>query len=203
MCPPSVPDLSREGPFDVHHHASESGASPRVLDSLPGCQYMMTSYDEENSRSDFSPAYGIHLHNPRLLEYVGAPESARLLSGTPEYWLHIMGRERTLAAALQLQLDMGLIMSNIQVLGQFVTSLNRMASEVMRVAFNREPFPSEAVQYVTPSHRVRRAAHYIWRPWACGVRRAIQEYRALCRHLHAMCACPVQTVFRTSRRSGC
>ena len=52
-------------------------------------------------------------------------------------------------------------MSIIQVLGQFVTSLNRMASEVMRVAFDREPFPSEAVQYVTPSHRVRRVAHYM------------------------------------------
>ena len=108
-----------------------------------------------------APAYGIHLHDPRLLEYVGVPESARLLSRTPEYWLHHMGREKTLAAALQLQHDAGLIMSNIQVLGQFVTSLNWMASEVMRVAFDREPFPSEAVQYVTPSHRVRQAAHYM------------------------------------------
>ena len=75
-----------------------------------------------------------------------------------------MGREKTLAAALQLQHDAGLIMSNIQVLGQFVTSMHRMASEVMRVAFDREPF-----QYVTPSHLVRQAAHYmaamgLWRP---------------------------------------
>ena len=54
--PPSMPDLSREGLFDVHRHALESGASPRVLDSLPGCQYMMTSYDEENNHSDFNPA---------------------------------------------------------------------------------------------------------------------------------------------------
>ena len=96
----------------------------------------MTSYDVENDRSDFSPAYGIHLQDPRLLEYVGALESARLLSRTPEYWLHHMGHEKTLVAALQLQHDTGLIMSNIQVLGQFVTSLNQMASEVMRVAFN-------------------------------------------------------------------
>ena len=115
--PPNMPDLSQEGPFDVHQHASESGTSPRVLDCLPGCQYMMTSYDEENNRSDFSPAYRIHLHDPRLLEYVGAPESARLLSRTLEYWLHHMGCERTLAAALKLQQDTGLIMSNIQVLG--------------------------------------------------------------------------------------
>ena len=120
-----MPDLSREGPFDVHAEASVSGAS---LDSLPGCQYRMTFYDEDNNRSDFSPAYGIHLHDPRLLEYVGAPESARLLSCTLEYWLHHMGRERTLAAALQLQHDAGLILSNLQVHGQFVTSPNRMWS---------------------------------------------------------------------------
>ena len=89
-----MPDLSREGPFDVHQDASESGATPRVLDSLPGCQYRMTSYDEAVDRSDLSPAYGIHLHDPRLLEYLGAPGSARLLSRSPEYWLHHMGRDR-------------------------------------------------------------------------------------------------------------
>ena len=162
-------DLSREDPFDVHQDASESGATLRVLDSLPGCQYRMTSYDEDVDRSDLSPAYGIHLHDPRLLEYVGAPESARLLSRSPEYWLHHMGRDRTMSANLQLQHDAGLILSNLQVLGQFVTSLNRMSSEVMRVAFAHKPFPTEEVQFVAPSHRVRRAAHYmaamgLWRP---------------------------------------
>ena len=98
--------------------------------------------------------YGIYLHDPRLLEYVGAPESARLLSHSPEYWLHHMGREKTLSAALQLQHDTGLILSNIQVLQQFVTSLNWMSSKVMHVTFDREPFPSDAVQNVAPAHRV-------------------------------------------------
>ena len=37
VSPPSMLDLSREGPFDVHHVTLESGASPCVLDSLPGC----------------------------------------------------------------------------------------------------------------------------------------------------------------------
>ena len=50
------------------------------------------------------------------------------------------------------------------------------------MAFDREPFPSEAVQYVTTSHRVRRGRLTTWQPWACGVRRAIHEYRALCHH---------------------
>ena len=128
----SMSDLSREGPFDVHQDSSRSGASPRVLDILRGCQCRMTSYDEDDSSSEFNPAYGIHLHDPRLLDYVGAPESARLLSHSPEYWLNHMGREKTLSATLQLQHDAGLILSNLQVLQQFVTSLNRMSSEVMR-----------------------------------------------------------------------
>ena len=148
---PIVDDLV---PDDVHQDALESGATPQVLDSLPGCQYRMTSYDDDVDRSDLNPAYGIHLHDPRLLEYVGAPESARLLSRTPEYWIHHMGRDRTMSAALQLQHDAGLILSNLQVLGQFVTSLNRISSEVKRVAFAHEPFPTEAVQSVAPSHGV-------------------------------------------------
>ena len=81
-----MPDLSREGPFDVHQDPSESEATPQLLNSLPGCQYRMTSYDEDVDHSDLSPGYGIHLHDPRLLEYVGAPESARLLGRSPEYW---------------------------------------------------------------------------------------------------------------------
>ena len=149
----SMPDLSREGPFDVHQDTSRSG----VLDSLRGCQYRMTAYDEDTSSSEFDPAYGIDLHDLRLLEYVGAPESARLLSRSPEYWLHHMG--------------------------------------VMRVAFDREPFPSEAVQTVAPAHRVRRAAHYmaamgLWRP------PSMQGIHGPCRRRRATRACPVQTAFR-------
>ena len=153
-----MPDLSREGLFDVHQYALESGATPQVLDSLLGCQYRMTSYDDDADRSDLDPAYGLHLHDPRLLEYVGAPESARLLSRAPEYWMHHMGRDRAMSAALQLQHDAGLILSNLQVLGQFVTSLNRMSSEVMRLAFAHKPFPSS---------QWRRIIEYDGRPTTC------------------------------------
>ena len=65
---PRMPDLSREGPFYVHQDSSTSGASPRVLDCMSGCQYRMTSYDEENGGPDFNPAYGIHLRSPEITE---------------------------------------------------------------------------------------------------------------------------------------
>ena len=162
-------DLSREVPFDVLQDRQDSGASPRILDGMQGCQYRMTSYDEDHSGPDFMPAYGVQLHDPRLLEYVGAPESAHLLSRSPEYWLHHLGREKTLSAALQLQHDAGLILSNVHVLQQLVTALNRTSSEVMRVVHGRRPFPTDVMQQVVPSYRVRRAAHYmaamgLWRP---------------------------------------
>ena len=193
-CHPSMPDLSREGPFDVHQDSSASDASPRVLDGMQGCQYRMTSYDEQNGGPDFSPAYGIQLHDPRLLEYVGAPESARLLSRSPEYWLHHLGHEKTLAAALQLQHDAGLILSNVQVLQQFVTSLNRTSSEVMRVAFS----VGSRFRRMRCSRWCRRTVfvgrRITWRPWDCG---GHPEFGDPCRRRHAMPACRAVTVFRT------
>ena len=76
-----------------------------------------------------------------------------------------MDREEAVSAALQLQHDAGLIMSNLQVLGQFVTSLNHMSSEVMRLVFGQEQFPSVAIQAISPLTRVRRvAAMGLWRP---------------------------------------
>ena len=91
-------------------------------------------------RSTNSP----QLHDPRLLEYVGAPESARLLSRSPEYWVQHMGREKTLSAALQLQHDAGLILSNVQVLQQLMTALNGASSGVMRAVRGLQPFPTDA-----------------------------------------------------------
>ena len=96
-------------------------------------------------------------------------------------------------AALQLQHDAGLIMSNLQVLGQFVTSLNHMSSEVMRLAFGQEVFHSVAVQAILPSPRVHRAAHYmvemgLWRsPGGPG----------LCRFRQVTIVCSVWNVFQT------
>ena len=126
---------------------SVGGCPPLVMDSLPGCQYRITSY-ENTDVTDVDPTYGLQLHHPRFLKYVGAPESARLLSRPPGYWLHHIDREEAVSVALQLEHDAGLMMTNLQVLDQFVTSLNRMSSEVMRLAFGQEQHPSAAVQAV-------------------------------------------------------
>ena len=51
-----------------------------------------------------------------MMEYMGAPESARLLGRSPEYWLEHMGRDRAVSAALRLHHDASLIMTNVQVM---------------------------------------------------------------------------------------
>ena len=126
-----APDVGPEGPFDECVADSEPGQSPLVLNSMLGCQFRMSSYEDHDNRDDLDPAYGIHLHDPRMMEYMGAPESARLLGRSPEYWLEHMGREWVVNAALRLHHDASLIMTNGQVMSQFVTSLNRTASEMM------------------------------------------------------------------------
>ena len=102
----------------------------------------------------------------------------------------ILDREEAVSAALQLQHDAGLIMSNLQVLGQFVMSPSRMSSEVMRLVFGQEQFPSVAVQAISPSPRICRAAHYmaamgLWRPPGGPV------LPGLYRLLHAITVCGV------------
>ena len=131
-----------------------------------------------------------------MMEYMGAPESARLLGRTPEYWLEHMGRERTVAAALRLHHDASLIMTNVQVMAQFVTGLNRTASEVMPVVYEKEPFPTEVVQYVTPMRRVQRAAHYMAAMGMWGAPRADRFFQVHYQCHHATHACHVKTVFR-------
>ena len=60
------PDLSREGPFNAYDVVPDAGQSPVVMDSMTGCQYRMTSYEERVTDSDMNPSYGIHMHDPVL-----------------------------------------------------------------------------------------------------------------------------------------
>ena len=76
----------------------------------------MTSYDNTDM-TDVDLTYGLQLHHPRFLEYVGAPESPRLLSRPPGYWPPDMDREEAVSAALQLQHDAGLVMTNLLLMG--------------------------------------------------------------------------------------
>ena len=124
----SGPDVSPEGPFDVHRVMHRPDTPLRSRQDGQGWPFRITSYDMKIEDSGFSPEYGVQLHDPRFLEYVGAPESARLLSRDPEYWVEHMWREKTISAALQLQHDAGLILLNVQILQQLVTALHGVSA---------------------------------------------------------------------------
>ena len=72
---------------------------------------------------------------------------------------------------MNLQRDAGLMMLNIQILAQFVTSLHRMSSEMMSIGVGHVVFPAEEVAKLSMTPRVQRAAKYmtamgLW-PVAC------------------------------------
>ena len=72
-----IRDIAKEGPFDVNATPMETEDSPLINTSMPGCPYRMTSYTG-TALVDADTRFGLQLHHPRFLEFVGAPESARL-----------------------------------------------------------------------------------------------------------------------------
>ena len=98
------------------------------------------------------PVYGIQLHHhpPVPLVHRGSG-----IGSLAEQVTSLLDREDAVVAALRLQRDAGLMTSNLQVLGQFATSLNRMSCEVLRLAIGPDIFPSTAVNSLSPLPRAR------------------------------------------------
>ena len=139
----------------------------------------MPSYWEQDI-AVVDPVFGVQLHHPRFLECIGARESAGVLGLSLVEWIRTMNKHDAVSAALQLQHDAGLMASNLQVLGQYVTSLNFMSSEVMRLAFGPELCPTEAIDAIAPVPRVHRQPRRC--PlWVSSVHRLAQAFLALCR----------------------
>ena len=142
--------------------------SPLVMTDLPGCPYRITSYAGP-ALADMNPAFGLQLHHPRFLEFIGAPESARLLYHSLSFWVDRLDEECAMAAAVNLQRDAGLMLSNLQILSQFTTSLHRMSSEMMSIGIGCVMFPTNEIADLSTTPRAPRAAKYMaamgmWRP---------------------------------------
>ena len=80
-----------------------------------GCAFRNTTYRSADYAQP-SGKYGLPLHHPRFLEWIGAPESARLLDRGPSEWLHSLSREQAIDAAHQLHRDVCLMTTNLNVL---------------------------------------------------------------------------------------
>ena len=164
---PRTTDISREGPFDAYTSLMDTEDSPLVTTGLPGCPYRITSYTGP-AVADTNPAFGLQLQHPRFQEFIGEKESARLLYHSPSFWVDRLGEEDAMAAAVNLHRDAGIMLSNLQILSQFVTSLHRMCSE-MALGMGSVVFPSKEIADFSTALRAHRAAKCmaamgLWRP---------------------------------------
>ena len=100
--------LAREGPFLVER----SSSSLRSFGA--GCAFRNTTYRASDYASP-SGEFGIPLHHPRFLEWIGVPESAGLLEMGPGRWLHALSRDQAMDAAMQLHRDVCLMATNLDV----------------------------------------------------------------------------------------
>ena len=126
--------------------------SPLLATGLPGCPYRFTSYSGL-AFSDLNPAFGLQLHHPCFLEFC----------------VDQLGEKQAMAAAVNLQWDAGIMLSNLQILSQFETSLHRMSSEMMSLGMGQVVFPTAEIADLSPAPWVARAAKYmtamgLWRP---------------------------------------
>ena len=70
---------------------------------------------------------------------------------------------------VNLQREAGLMMSNLQILSQFITSLHRMSSEMMSIGIGCVVFPANEIADLSTAPRAPREAKYmaamgLWRP---------------------------------------
>ena len=163
-----IRDIAREGPFDPVTTPMDTEDSPLINASMPGCPFRMTSYTGP-AMADADTSYGLQLHHPRFLEFIGAPESARLLNQSPSFWVDRLGQDSAMAAAMNLQRDAGFMMTNLQILEQFVMSLHRMSAEMLSIGVDHAVFPVDEVDRLSVMPRAQRAAKYmsamgLWRP---------------------------------------
>ena len=104
---------------------------------LPGCPYRFAEHSGQPF-SDGNPAFGLQLHHPRFLEFVGAPESHRLLCRSPTFWMDQLGREQAMVAAVNLQRDAGIMLSEL-------------SSELMVLGIGRMVFRQAEVADLSPA----------------------------------------------------
>ena len=110
-----------------------------------------------------------HLHCNSITPGFWSSSVRRLLYHSPTFWVDRLGEENAMAAAVNLQRDAGIMLSNLQILSQFVTSLHRMSSEMMSIGMGRAVFPAEEIADLSTAPRAHRAAKYmaamgLWRP---------------------------------------
>ena len=66
-----------------------------------------------------------------------------------------------MAAAINLQRDAGVMLSNLQILSQFAMAMNRMSFSMMALGLGQSLFPRVEADGLAPAPRAARAASYM------------------------------------------
>ena len=154
--------LAREFPFLAER-------SPAALSSFgAGCAFRNTSCRASDYASP-SGEFGIPLNHPCFLEWIGVPESPRLLEMGPGRWLNTLSRDKAMTAAIWLQLDVCLMTTNLDILDQYALLLQGTASKMLEKSLGSSDFPSADVAAGALGPRVPRTsvqmeAMGLWRP---------------------------------------
>ena len=143
--------FGREGPFVA------TNPHPRIGGSIGSCACYCTTYQESDFASPLRQ-FGLPLHHPRFLEWVGAPESARLLNRAPGTCIRYLSRVQSIDAVRHLHCDACLMTSNLNILDQYVLCLQGTATKLLELTLALHEFPSAAVAWVAPVPRVGRAS---------------------------------------------
>ena len=154
--------LAREGPFLAER-------SPDSIRSLgAGCAFRNTTYRSSDYTAP-SGEFGLPMHHPRFLEWIGVPQSASLLEMGAGRWLDILSWDQAMTAAVQLQRDVCVMQTNLDVLDQYTLSLQGTASKLIEKCLGTRDFPSAEVAAGALGPRVCHAsvqmeAMGLWRP---------------------------------------
>ena len=154
--------LAQEGPFLAER-------SPESIRSLGArCAFRHTTYCDSDYASPVGD-YGLPLHHPRFIEWIGVPQSAGLIEINGARWVDKLSRDQAVAAAVHLQRDVGLMQTNVDVLDKYTLSLQKTASRLIELCLGSRGFPAEDVAPGALGPRVCRAAVQmeamgLWRP---------------------------------------
>ena len=123
----------------------------------PGCPFRHTTYSEEDHALPLG-GFGVPLNHPRFLEWVGAPDSAKLLEMSPGQWVDSLSRDKAMSAAAQLHQDACLMNTNLNILEQYALSLHGAASKILEKTIGGDPYPAAPVAAGAKGPRARRAS---------------------------------------------
>ena len=124
-----IRDIAREGPFDSDTTPMDTEDSPLINASLPGCPF---SNDVIHGTGYGGLRTLVMVYNCTTRVFwnsSGLRSQPRLLNQSPSFWVDRLGQASAMAAAMNLQRDAGFMMTNLQILEQFVMSLHRMSAE--------------------------------------------------------------------------